>query len=122
MRSSLPVALVLAACAGCHAETKAPAPVSPQTSVVAPVESRHDTVAAVAAPETEADRGIRQDLDLAIRHDPRLKDRQIRILVTNGDISVSGLVKDEQERRRINELAMSITGVKSIANALRVAE
>ncbi len=120
MRSSLPVALVLAACAGCHAETKAPAPVS--QSGVTRVESRHDTVAAVAAPETEADRGIRQDLDLAIRRDPRLKDRQIRILVTNGDISVSGVVKDEQERRRINELAMSITGVKSIANALRVAE
>ena len=121
MRSKLPVALVLAACAACHAETKAPAPVSPQTAVT-PIESRHDTVAAVAAPETDADRGIRQDLDLAIRRDPHLKDRQIRILVTNGDISVSGVVKDEQERKRINELAMSITGVKSIANALRIAE
>ena len=94
---------------------------SPQTGV-APVESRHDTVAAVAAPETDSDRGIRQDLNLAIRRDPSLKDRQIRILVTNGDVSVTGIVKDEQERRRINELAMSITGVKSIANALRVAE
>jgi osmotically-inducible protein OsmY len=51
-----------------------------------------------------------------------LKDRHIRILVTNGDISVEGIVKDEQERRRINELAMSIAGVKSIANALRIAE
>jgi osmotically-inducible protein OsmY len=117
----MPVALVLAACAGCHAETKTSGPASPRADV-APVESRHEVTPAVPAPETDADRGIRHDLDLAIRRDPHLKDRQISFLVANGDVSVSGVVKDEQERRRINELAMSITGVKSVANALRTAE
>jgi osmotically-inducible protein OsmY len=86
------------------------------------VESRQETAAPVAAPETEADRGIRHDLDLAIRRDAQLKDRQISFLVANGDVSVTGVVKDERERRRINELALSIAGVKSVANALRIAE
>ena len=73
-------------------------------------------------PENPGDRLIRRDLNLAISHDPSLKDRQISFLVSNGDVSVTGIVKDEGERKKINDLAMSITGVKSVANALRVSE
>ncbi|RPI51526.1 MAG: BON domain-containing protein, partial [Acidobacteria bacterium] len=43
-------------------------------------------------------------------------------LVRNGDVSVTGTVRSEGERRKINDLAMNITGVKSVANALRVEE
>ena len=44
------------------------------------------------------------------------------LLVTNGDVSVTGTVRTEEERRKINDLAMDIGGVKSVANALRVGE
>jgi osmotically-inducible protein OsmY len=73
-------------------------------------------------PENAGDRLIRRDLNLAISRDPSLRDRQISFLVTNGDVSVTGIVKDEGERKKVNELAMNVTGVKSVANALRVSE
>lgn len=77
---------------------------------------------AVAVPGTSADRGIRRHLTLAIARDADLKNREISFIVANGDVSVTGIVGTEEERRKINALAMSIDGVKSVANALRVAE
>jgi osmotically-inducible protein OsmY len=71
-------------------------------------------------PENPADRGIRRDLGLAIAHDAELKHRDISFIVSNGDVNVTGTVKSEHERERINELALNIDGVKSVANALRV--
>jgi hypothetical protein len=76
--------------------------------------------AATTVPEDPADSGIRRDLDLALAQDPDLREREISFVVTNGDVSVAGTVKTETERRKINEIAMNIGGVKSVANALRV--
>lgn len=70
--------------------------------------------------ETEADKRIRQEVDAVIQQDPALKDRPISFTVDNGDITVTGTVRTETERQRINELAMHVAGVKSVANALRV--
>jgi osmotically-inducible protein OsmY len=69
-----------------------------------------------------ADLGIQRDLKQAIAHDADLRARAIRFVVANGDVSVTGLVQTEDERTRINDLAMRISAVKSVANALRVAE
>lgn len=80
------------------------------------------TPAPLTLPDTPADRSIRRDLSLAIARDADLHNREISFRVTNGDISVTGLVRTEDERRKINDLAMNIDGVKSVANALRVAE
>jgi osmotically-inducible protein OsmY len=88
----------------------------------APKEHIHKTAFPAVVPENEADRDIRRTLNLAIAEDAVLKDRQISFIVSNGDVSVSGIVKNEDERKKINELALNIDGVKSVANALRVAE
>jgi osmotically-inducible protein OsmY len=88
----------------------------------APLDEYHKTAFPAVVPENAEDRGIRRHLNLAIAHDPSLKDRQISFLVSNGDVSVTGVVKSEDERKRINELALNIAGVKSVANALRVSE
>ena len=77
---------------------------------------------AVAVPDNPADRGIRHDLTLAIARDADLHNRQISFSVNHGDVSVTGIVRTEEERSRINDLAMNIDGVKSVANAVRVAE
>lgn len=71
--------------------------------------------------ETDADKRIRQDVDAVIARDPALKDRPISVSIDNGDITVTGTVRTETERQKINELAMHVGGVKSVANALRVA-
>jgi osmotically-inducible protein OsmY len=70
--------------------------------------------------ESEADKRIRQEVDAVIEQDPALKDRPIRFSVDNGDITVTGTVRTETERQKINELALHVAGVKSVANALRV--
>jgi osmotically-inducible protein OsmY len=74
----------------------------------------------LSTPETAMDRGIREELRSAIEQDPALKDCEISFSVDNGDVTVTGNVRSETERRRMNDLAMHVSGVKSVANALRV--
>ena len=78
--------------------------------------------APVAVPDNPIDKAIRRDLNLAISRDGDLKNRRISFIVANGDVSVSGTVGTEEERRRMNDLAMNVPGVKSVANALLIAE
>ena len=76
-----------------------------------------------ASPElSPGDLGILRALKSAIAEDADLRAGEIKVVVINGDVSVTGLVQTEDERTKINDLAMRIAGVKSVANALRVAE
>ena len=123
LRSSLGVGVVLAVSASCGPGTvsqEPERPSAPQAGTPAPPD--HPTAVAAVVPENAEDRGIRRNLSLAIAQDPSLKERQISFLVSNGDVSVTGVVGSERERKKVNELAMSITGVKSVANALRTSQ
>jgi osmotically-inducible protein OsmY len=81
-----------------------------------------DPLPSAVVPHIPVDRDIRRQLNLAIHRDPELKERRLSFIVGNGDVSVTGVVRNEAERERINALALSIPGVKSIANAVRVSE
>lgn len=70
--------------------------------------------------ETDLDRAIRAALGRELLQEAGLDNRDVRISVNNGDVTVTGIVKTEKERRNVNELAMNVAGVKSVANALRV--
>ena len=72
--------------------------------------------------ETPEDETIRRSLTEALKNDADLRDRAISFTVAKGDINVRGTVQNEAERKRINDLAMAIPGVKSIANGLQVLE
>ena len=75
--------------------------------------------AVISVPENPADMSIRRDLNRAIARDTDLRrSAEISFIVANGDVSVTGTVRTETERRKINDLAMNIGGVKSVANAL----
>lgn len=80
------------------------------------------TPAPVIVPDNPADRSIERELTLAIARDADMQNREIHFIVINGDISVTGIVRTEEERRKINGLALNIGGVKSVANAVRIAE
>jgi osmotically-inducible protein OsmY len=111
-----------AASVGCGADTATqPYDVSRQTQVQHRVESAAESSAVVAVPQSPADRNIRRELNLAIARDPDLKAGEISFIVTNGDVNVTGVVQTEAAREKINELALGIPGVKSVANGLRVA-
>ena len=85
-----------------------------------PVHPAQPAVPELAKHESEADKRIRQEVDAVIEQDPALRDRPISFSIANGDMTVTGTVRTETERQKINELAMHVTGVKSVANALRV--
>jgi osmotically-inducible protein OsmY len=116
-------ALAVAALSGVSACREQP---SAQQADTAAGEQQHEMRAAQpVAPEltkreSEADKRIRQEVDAVIQQDPSLKDRAINVSVDNGDITVTGTVRTETERQKINELALHVVDVKSVANALRV--
>lgn len=123
LRSSFGVGVVLAVSASCGPGTVTEEPQRPPAPQAgAPAVPEHPTDVAAVVPENAEDRGIRRNLSLAIAQDPSLKERQISFLVSNGDVSVTGVVDTEGERKKVNELAMGITGVKSVANALRISQ
>jgi osmotically-inducible protein OsmY len=103
-----------AASAGCGASTDSRE--RPQ------VETVTEASGSISIPQNPVDLGIRRDLNRAIADDADLRNREISFIVTNGDVSVSGSVRTEGERRKMNDLALSIGGVKSVANALWIAE
>lgn len=110
------------ACASCGAET---ATQPRDASLQAPLETSGRSTEPgrkTIVPPNRGDRLIRRELNLAIYRDADLKDRDISFIVINGDVRVTGIVRTEAERGRIIDLAMGIAGVKSVANALRVAE
>jgi osmotically-inducible protein OsmY len=124
MARLLPVFVIVLASAGCSATSTATEAgrQERQPEPIAHADVRTVRRAPIAVPENSIDRQIRRDLNLALSHDPALRDRQISFVVTNGDISVNGIVRTEDERRKINELAMNIDGVKSVANAVLISD
>jgi osmotically-inducible protein OsmY len=118
-RVSFLLAAVVALSAACRANTATQEPVQETRATSA---ASVEAPATVAVPENPVDRGIRRDLNIAIAQDAALKNRDISFIVTNGDVNVTGTVQTEDERKKINDLAMNIDGVKSVANGLRVAE
>ena len=128
VRSSIVISTLAltAACVGCGASTASQErdveqPIRIGLAASAPVGAT-GAPAPVAVPDNPTDKGIRRDLSLAISRDADLKNRRINFIVANGDVSVSGTVGTEEERRRINDLAMNVPGVKSVANALLIAQ
>ena len=116
------LAVVAAISAGCSANTTTQERDQRQANPPTEAEAVAPAPPTVTVPDNPADRGIRRDLALAIARDAHLQNREISFIVAKGDVSVTGIVRTEEERRKINELALSIAGVKSVANALRVAE
>jgi osmotically-inducible protein OsmY len=112
------VAIIGAITVGCSADTstqeRKPVPSTRAEAAPAP--------APVTTPDNPIDAAIRRDLTVAIAREADLQTDEISFTVINGDISVTGVVHTEDERRKVNDLAMNIDGVKSVANALRVAE
>lgn len=120
---SLPLlAAALTVSMACREDTAAQPQDEPQYAQIrtsqgtAPTEPMSNAV----LPLNPADRSIRRELNLAIDRDPDLKERDLSFIVGNGDVRMTGIVRSESERERINALALGIPSVRSIANAVRV--
>lgn len=58
----------------------------------------------------------------ALLDSEEVKGTQINVDAYNGQITLSGNVDDEQTKRRAEEIARQVPGVKSVQSTIRVAE
>lgn len=70
------------------------------------------------------DDGIAHQIIAAVRNDPTLsrQAKKSRIDVHSGIVTLKGLVTNEDERARIETIALQTDGVRSVNNELKVIE
>jgi len=69
---------------------------------------------------TRSDERIREDVCDRLSDDPRVDASDIEVLVANGEVTLTGNVQDRQAKRRVEDLAEDISGVRNVQNGLRV--
>jgi hyperosmotically inducible periplasmic protein len=73
--------------------------------------------------ESEADRKITQEIRQAITSDDKLSTnaQNVKIIAKDGNVTLRGPVKSEQEKVEIEKKAKQVAGVKKVENQLEVA-
>jgi hyperosmotically inducible periplasmic protein len=68
----------------------------------------------------DRDREIRDRLNEMIDEDPELRDRDVDFDVNEGAVKITGEVRTEAEKQRVEEMVQGVEGVTDVANALEV--
>lgn len=69
---------------------------------------------------TRSDERIREDVCDRLTDDPIIDASEIAISVANGEVTLSGTVDTRLEKRRAEDYAEDVSGVKNVHNQLRV--
>ena len=69
---------------------------------------------------TRTDERIREDVNDRLSDDPMLDASDIEVTVATGEVTLNGLVKTRQDKRRAEDLAEAVSGVNHLQNNLRV--
>ena len=67
-----------------------------------------------------ADDRIREDVCERLTADPQVDASEIEVRVSNGEVTLTGLVDRREEKRMAEDLAEGISGVRDVHNQLRV--
>lgn len=67
-----------------------------------------------------SDERIREDVNDRLTDDPYLDATNIEVTVSEGYVTLSGMVESRDDKRRAESLAESVTGVSDVSNQLRV--
>jgi osmotically-inducible protein OsmY len=67
-----------------------------------------------------SDERIREDINDRLSDDAFLDATEIEVTVSNGEVTLSGTVENRIDKRRAEDLAEDISGVKNVQNQLRV--
>ncbi len=68
----------------------------------------------------DLDGDIRSTLKKMIDNDPALKERDVKVEVNNGVVTLKGDVRTAAEKSRLTELLRAAPGVKDFANAVEI--
>ena len=69
---------------------------------------------------TRSDERIREDVNDRLTDDPHIDASTINVQIKSGEITLSGTVKNRNDKRHAEDLAESVSGVKHVQNNLRV--
>lgn len=69
---------------------------------------------------TRSDERIREDINDRLSDDSYLDATEIDVTVNNGEVTLTGTVENRIDKRRAEDLAEDVSGVKNVQNQLRV--
>lgn len=69
---------------------------------------------------TRSDERIREDVNDNLTQDWRVDASHVRVTVTDGEVTLDGHVDSRQAKRRAEDIADDVTGVKHVQNNLRI--
>jgi hypothetical protein len=67
-----------------------------------------------------SDDRIREDINERLTQDPGVDASEIEVRVENREVTLTGTVRDREEKRRAEDVAESVAGVSHVQNNLRV--
>lgn len=69
---------------------------------------------------SRSDERIKEDINDRLSDDPWVDASEIEISVTSGEVTITGTVNERSEKRRAEDIADAVSGVKHVENRLRV--
>lgn len=67
-----------------------------------------------------SDASIREDIGERLTRDPELDPSEVEMMVTDGEVLLTGTVASRADRRKIEDIAWQVSGVRDVQNRLRV--
>lgn len=67
-----------------------------------------------------SDERIKEDVSDRLTDDSRLDASNVEVTVENGEVTLTGTVRDREAKRRAEDLAESVSGVMNVENRIRV--
>jgi len=67
-----------------------------------------------------SDERIKEDVNDRLSDDPWVDASDLEVMVNNGDVTLTGTVSERSEKRRAEDLAEAVSGVKNVENRIRV--
>jgi osmotically-inducible protein OsmY len=69
---------------------------------------------------TRSDQRITEDVNEKLYHDPFVDASNIEVTISEGEVTLSGTVDSREAKRRAEDLAEEVSGVKDVTNQLKV--
>jgi osmotically-inducible protein OsmY len=69
---------------------------------------------------TRSDDRIKEDINDRLSDDPWVDASEVDVTVNSGDVTLTGTVNERSDKRRAEDLAEAVSGVKNVENRIRV--
>jgi len=69
---------------------------------------------------TRSDERIKEDVNDSLSDDPQVDASDINVAVSSCEVTLTGTVKDRWQKRRAEDIAENVSGVKNVENRIKV--